>query len=32
MCALGLMLAGYFAIKLARASGIDAKEIGHSLS
>ena len=30
--ALGLMLGGYHAIKLARASGIDVKDIGHSLS
>jgi hypothetical protein len=29
---LGLMLGGYHAIKLARASGIDVKDIGHSLS
>jgi hypothetical protein len=30
--ALGLMLGGYHAIKLARASGIDVKDIGLSLS
>jgi hypothetical protein len=30
--ALGLMLAAYHAIKIAHASGIDVKDIGHSLS
>jgi Family of unknown function (DUF6629) len=32
LSALGLMLGGYLAFKLARASGVEVKDIGHSLS